>query len=100
MTGESVKECRWCEKCKSYHPACTKCVETVRERADRELRIGLLLLAQTILAIVVVVLVGVLLVYWFNHSHLTQMELLIDQLFLNLAIILASIGFIVCEAAK
>lgn len=100
MTGESVKDCRWCEKCRSYHPVRTKCVETVRERADRELRIGLLLLAQTILAIVVVVLVGALLVYWFNHSHLTQMELLIDQPFLNLVIITASIGFIVCGAAE
>ena len=100
MTGESVKDCRWCERCKSYHPARTKCAETVRERADRELRVELLLLAQTILAIIILVLAGVQLVYWFQHPSLTQMELLIEKWPGYATLTLVSLGFAVCEAMK
>lgn len=87
MTGKSIKNCRWCEKCKGYHPPSFDCGR-------------LLLVAQAILAKGALILVGALLVYWFNHPYLTQMELLIDRPFSILAIALASIGFMVCEAAK
>jgi len=92
MTGESVKDCRWCEKCKGYHPPTTKCTKEKKNGIDR--------LARILLIIIVILSIISSMVYWFRHPYLTQMELLIEKWPLFLILFLGSILLGILEVAR